>query len=38
MPARIDESLFGELEALIALSIERQPAITEAALRVRPRR
>ena len=35
---KVDESLFRELEALTALSVERQPAITEAALRKSPRR
>jgi hypothetical protein len=35
---KVDEALFRELEALTAKSIERQPAITEAALRARPRR
>jgi len=35
---KIDEPLFGELAALTAKSIERQPAITEAALKARPRR
>jgi hypothetical protein len=35
---KVDEPLFRELEVLTALSIERQPAITEAALRARPRR
>jgi hypothetical protein len=35
---KVDEALFGELEALTAKSIEGQPAITEAALRARPRR
>jgi hypothetical protein len=35
---KVDEPLFRELEALTALSIERQPAITDAALRARPRR
>jgi hypothetical protein len=35
---RIDEGLFRELEELTALSIERQPAITAAALETRPRR
>jgi len=35
---RIDEPLFRELAALTAKSIERQPAITEAALKARPRR
>ena len=35
---RVDEPLFRELEALTALSIDRQPAITEAALRARSRR
>ena len=35
---KIDEDLFRELEALTAKSIDRQPAITEAALKVRPRR
>jgi len=36
--AKIDEPLFRELEALTALSIERQPAITAAALKAKPRR
>jgi hypothetical protein len=36
--ARIDEQLFRELETLTALSIERQPAITAAALQAKPRR
>lgn len=36
--ASIDEALFGELEALTAKSIERQPALTEAALKDKPRR
>jgi hypothetical protein len=35
---RIDEDLFRELEALTAKSVERQPAITEAALKAKPRR
>jgi hypothetical protein len=35
---KVDEPLFRELEALTALSIERQPAITEKALREKPRR
>ena len=35
---RIDEQLFRELETLTALSIERQPAITAAALQAKPRR
>ena len=35
---RIDEPLLHELEVLTAKCIERQPAITEAALRARPRR
>jgi hypothetical protein len=35
---KVDEALLRELEALTAKSIERQPAITEAALRARPRR
>jgi len=35
---RIDEGLFRELEALTALSIDRQPAITAAALKAKPRR
>ena len=35
---KVDEPLFRELEALTARSIERQPAITEAALKARPRR
>ena len=36
--AKIDEPLFRELEALTALSIDRQPGITEAALAARSRR
>lgn len=35
---RIDEPLFKELEALTALSVERQPALTAAAMQARPRR
>jgi hypothetical protein len=35
---KVDEPLLRELEALTARSVERQPAITEAALRARPRR
>ena len=35
---KVDEKLFGELEALTKESIARQPAITEAALAARPRR
>jgi hypothetical protein len=35
---KIDEPLFLELEALTALSIDRQPEITEAALASRSRR
>ena len=35
---KVDEPLFRELEALTAESVERQPAITEAALQKRPRR
>jgi hypothetical protein len=35
---KVDEPLFRELEALTAVSIERQPAITAAALEARPRR
>jgi len=35
---KVDEPLFRELEALTALSIERQPAITAAALKAKPRR
>ena len=35
---KVDTSLFRELEALTAVSIERQPAITEAALKAKPRR
>ena len=35
---RIDDDLFRELEALTAKSVERQPAITEAALKAKPRR
>jgi hypothetical protein len=36
--AKPDEPLFRELEALTALSIDRQPAITAAALKARSRR
>jgi hypothetical protein len=35
---KLDEPLFRELESLTALSIERQPAITEAALKAKPGR
>ena len=35
---KVDASLFRELEALTALSVERQPAITAAALKAKPRR
>jgi hypothetical protein len=35
---KVDEGLFAELEALTRESINRQPAITEAALAARPRR
>ena len=35
---KIDEPLFRELEALTVESIERQPAITAAALKAKPRR
>jgi hypothetical protein len=35
---KVDEALLNELEALTAVSIERQPAITAAALRAKPRR
>ncbi len=35
---RVDEGLFRDLEALTAKSIERQPAVTAAALRAKPRR
>jgi len=36
--SRVDEGLFAELAALTKESIARQPAITEAALKARPRR
>lgn len=36
--SRVDEDLFRELETLTAKSIERQPAIVEAALARSPRR
>jgi hypothetical protein len=35
---KIDEPLFRELEALTVESIERQDAITAAALKAKPRR
>ena len=36
--SKVDDGLFAELEALTKKSIERQPAITEAALAAKPRR
>ena len=35
---KVDDALFAELATLTQRSIERQPAITEAALAARPRR